>query len=258
MGKIADRKVRLIEYLKEKGKLSVSEVGELFGISLPSARRFCAGLEKEQLVIRTHGGIRFIPPIETAYTFDVLDTEYNAEKETIAKNAIGMVKDNQCIFLEAGTTVKQFAIVLAGRIRKGEFPNLKVFTNSLANLEVLEPVCSVTMIGGLYRPERRDFSGFLCEKLLHTLRFDQCFLGADAINLADGIMGMDIETVRLDEILVMRSDKTIILTNSEKFRKHSLISYCSVDDVSAIITDSKLPKDIEKEFEEAGINILCA
>jgi DeoR/GlpR family transcriptional regulator of sugar metabolism len=258
MKKIEDRKDRLIEYLEHKGKLSVSEIAEFFKISLPTARRLCAQLERERLVMRTHGGIRFVPPIKTTYTFDAFDAEYYAEKDIIAKYAAGLVKNNQIIFLESGTTVKHFAAALAERIRGGQLSDISVFTNSLVNLDILEPVCNVTVVGGLYRQERRDFCGFLCEKMIRTLRFNACFLGADALDLNEGIMAMDIETVRLDELLIERSDQPVILAHSEKFHKHSLISYCSVHDVSTIITDSNLSADIRRGYQTAGINLICA
>jgi DeoR/GlpR family transcriptional regulator of sugar metabolism len=252
-----ERKNQLIEYLKQQGNLSVSEIARLYGISLPTARRICAQLEKEQRAMRTHGGIRFVPDIKVHYAFEAIDAEYNAEKEAIAQNACALVKNNQTVFLEAGTTVKHFAIALAARIRSGQLSDISVFTNSLANLEIMEPVCKVTVIGGLYRNERRDFCGFLCEKLIRTMRFDACFIGADGLNISDGIMAMDIETVRLDELLIGRSDRSIVLAHSEKFRKHSLISYCAIRDVSAIITDSKLPAETLREYQAAGVNLIC-
>jgi DeoR/GlpR family transcriptional regulator of sugar metabolism len=258
MKKVEDRKDRLIEYLKQKGKLSVSEIAELFKISLPTARRLCAELERESRAMRTHGGIRFVPQIKTTYAFDAFDAEYYDEKERIARYAAELVKNRQIIFLESGTTVKHFAAALAERIRGGQLSDISVFTTSLVNLDILESVCNITVIGGLYRHERRDFCGFFCEKLLRTLRFNTCFLGADAVDPNEGIMVMDIETARLDELLIERSDQSIILAHSEKFHKHSLISYCSVLEVSAIITDSNLPAHILGGYQAAGINLIRA
>ena len=258
MGKIADRKNHLLAHLEKCGKLSVADVAGLYNIALPTARRLCAQMEREQQVMRTHGGIRFVPAVETPYAFDALDGEYNSEKATIAKCASSLVKNNQVIFLESGTTVKQFAIVLAARISSNQLSNVAVYTNSLVNLEILDPVCKVTLVGGVYRKERRDFSGFLSEKLLRTLRFDACFIGADGLDLKDGIMAMDMETVRIDELLIERSAQSFILVHSEKFYKHSLISYCAVKDVSAIITDSKLSQEIVKNYQTAGVHLICA
>jgi DeoR/GlpR family transcriptional regulator of sugar metabolism len=257
MGKIANRKSQLIEHLENCGKMSVADIAAFFEISLPTARRMCAQLEREQQIIRTHGGIRFVPLVETSYAFDVIDSEYSEEKMAIAKHTSMLLKNNQIIFLESGTTVKQFALALAVRIRNKQLSNITIYTNSLVNLEILEPVGKVNLVGGVYRPERRDFCGLLSERLLRTLRFDACFIGADGLNLSDGIMAMDIETVRLDELLIERSAQSYILVHSEKFTKHSFISYCAVEDVSAIISDSRLSEVIVKEYQTAGVNLIC-
>ena len=257
MGKITDRKNRLIEHLEKCGRLSVADIAGFFSISLPTARRMCAQLEQEHRIMRTHGGIRFAPTVETTYAFDAIDGKFSKEKTDITRYASSLVKENEIIFLESGTTVKQFAIALANRIQIGQLNNISVYTNSLVNLEILEKVCKVTLVGGVYRPQRRDFCGFLSEKLLRTLRFSACFIGADGLSISDGIMAMDTETVRIDELLIERSTESYILVHSEKFNKQSFISYCAVQDVSAIITDSNLSPEMVSEYKAAGVSLIC-
>jgi DeoR/GlpR family transcriptional regulator of sugar metabolism len=258
MNKLDYRKDHLVELLHEKGELQVAAIADLYGISLPSVRRLCAQLEKERRVIRIHGGIRPIQAKNSpAYKFEIIDTEYADEKAAIARYGVSLVKNRQSLFLEAGTTLKQFALALAERLRKGELSDIVIFTNSMVNLEILQPVCKVIVVGGLYRPERHDFCGFLSEKLIRSLRFDVCFIGADGINLESGIMALDAETVRLDELLIKNSEKSILLSNSEKFLKNSLIPYCSVKDIHLIVTDSKLPQNIRDDYMTAGVNLVC-
>jgi DeoR family fructose operon transcriptional repressor len=257
MKKIETRKNQLIALLENSDELSVSDVADYFNISLPTARRLCARMENEKHAIRTHGGIKSFPTPEIPYSFDLKESEYNMEKEAIAKKAVEFIRENESVYLESGTTVKQLAIALASRIQRGELNGIIVFTNSLENLEILRHLCKVFVIGGLYRPQRRDFCGFLAEKQVETLHFDICFIGADALNLENGAMAMDIETVRIDEILIKHSSRSILVADSEKFLKHSMISFCSVKDVSMIITDSKLLQNIRREYAAREVNLLC-
>jgi DeoR/GlpR family transcriptional regulator of sugar metabolism len=257
MGKLEYRKDQLVDLLQTKRELLVQDVAGLYAISLPSARRLCAQLEREKRVIRTHGGIHTISQTPAPYAFDVMDSEFNQEKEAIANHAVQLVKNRQCIFLDAGTTVKHFATALASYIKEKDLREIMVFTNSLINLEILSPICKVIAIGGLYRPERRDFCGFLSERELRSLRFDICFLGADGVNLEYGIMALDAETTRIDELLIKRCAKSVLLANSEKFSRQSLFSICPVKEISEIITDSKLSPDIQKEYVEAGVRLVC-
>ena len=257
MGKLDNRKDHLVELLYEKGEISIATIAELYDISFPTVRRLCAQLEKERRIIRIHGGIRPAQAKRNAYKFETIDSEYAEEKAAIAQYAVGLVNSRQSLFLESGTTLKQFALALAERIKSNELTDVIIFTNSMVNLEILQPVCKVIVIGGLYRPERHDFCGFLSEKLIRALRFDLCFIGADGISLESGIMAMDSETVHLDELLIKNSEKTVLLSISEKFFKNSLISFCSIKDVQLIVTDSKLPQQIRDDYRSAGADVVC-
>ena len=257
MGKLDNRKDHLVELLYERGEISITTIAELYGISFPTVRRLCAQLEKERRIIRIHGGIRPIQPKKNSYKFEIIDTEYAEEKAAIAQYAVGLVNNRQSLFLESGTTLKQFALALAERLKSGELEDVVIFTNSMINLEILQPVCKVIVIGGLYRPERHDFCGFLSEKLIRTLRFDLCFIGTDGISIESGLMALDSETAHLDELLIRNSEKTVLLSDSEKFQKNSLIPYCSVKDIQLIVTDTKLPHPMREDYRSMGVDVVC-
>lgn len=254
LGTLRDDK--LLELLREHGTLTVAQVGREFGVSLPTARRMCAQLAHDGRVLRTHGGIRRLPEVRAEYSFEAVKNEHLEEKIRIARHASGLVRDGETLFMEAGTTVRQFAIALAERMRKGELGKVVVFTNSLINLDILHPRCEVILVGGRYRENRRDFCGYICEKAIRGLHFDVCFVGADGISVREGIMASDIETVSIDELLVSRSDRTVILAHAAKFSRHSLISYAAMSDVSLIVTDSALPPAVAAECEAEEISLV--
>ena len=97
MNKLRYRKDHLVELLHDKGELQVSEIAELYGISLPSVRRLCAQLEKEKRAIRIHGGLRSIQEKNDLYKFEIIDTEHAAEKAAIAQYAVSLVKNRQSL-----------------------------------------------------------------------------------------------------------------------------------------------------------------
>ena len=261
MYKVDRRKNELLDMLFASGTVSVHEAAQRLEVSLPTARRLCAGLAEENKALRVRGGLKRLPSTEITYSFDSLRNEYTEEKIGIAKYASTLVQSNQIIFLEAGTTLRHFAIALAHRIRNQEINHVLIFTNSLVNLEILHPVQNnVQLIGGQYRDDRKDFTGYLSELTLRGLRFDFCFIGADALSSTHGAMAMDMDTVRFDAQLVTHSEKTVILAHSEKFKKHSLISYVSLDNVDYIITDDKIDKELVAEYHalKAGlITVSC-
>lgn len=258
MNIFSEREVQLLKLLDQKNRLSVREIADAFQISDPSARRMCKKLAEEGKVIRMHGGIRRADANLSSfeYQYSAIENESLEEKTAIANYAVSLIQPGSIVFLEAGTTIKQVALQLAERIRR-ENLNVTVYTNSLQNLQVLSDVVQVNMAGGQFRPLRQDFSGYIAEKAIKTLWFDYCFVGADAINIKDGIMASDVDTVRFDELLIKRTKHSYILAHSEKFYNHSLISIAPTDEVSGIITDDKLKKEIEEVYEDQGINLIC-
>ena len=256
MNKVDQRRKQVLEMLLISESVSVDEIAEKLGVSMPTARRLCVQMAAEGKLTRIRGGVKQLSPAKNNYSFDSLRNEHVAEKARIAKYASTLIKSNQVIFLESGTTLRHFSIALAERIRNQEISNVIIFTNSLVNLDILYPVTNIQMIGGLYRDERKDFVGYLSELALKGLRFNYCFLGADAISLTDGVMAIDMDTVRFDAELVTHAEKTVILAHSEKFKKHSLISYVDVSKVDYLITDDGLDAEIAEEYRRRNIPLI--
>lgn len=258
MKKVELHKNELLELLRQHGTLRVSDIAYHLEVSVPTARRLCTSLALEERAQRVHGGIKCLEGEMDSYSFDELRSDHIAEKNRIAASASQLVENNEVIFLEAGTTLRQLALALADRIKKKELQNVVIFTNSLINLNILHPVQEkIMLIGGQYRDKRKDFVGYLSELSLKGLQFDHCFVGCDAISPTGGVMAMDIDTVRFDSELVKHTEDFVVLAHSEKFDKRSLISYTSMQEVSTIITDSGLPEELAQSCAQTGVRILC-
>ncbi len=259
MGKVSSRENEILEVLKERHRLDMAEIVQLFGISDSTARRLCVGLEKKGRIIRGFGGIHQVPDspaVKTEYQYDVVAEENAAEKSLIGAYASTLVEDDDIIFISGGTTVAQFSRQLAERIRAGLISGVLITTNSLINAEALAPFTKVLLIGGEYRPHRRDVAGFISEKMVASAHFNKCFLGIDAIDVNAGLMVFDVETGNLDELVSAHSDKKFILADSQKFKRKSFITYSSITPNHVIITDGKVDPGIVRQGTEKDIKIL--
>ena len=256
MNKYVERKNEILAILSEQGSMTNSDIEKLFDISPASARRLCAALEADGSVIRRRGGIRVTPQSQAAYSFELKSQEFGEEKIRIAKCACESVHDDDVVFLEAGTTVYQCAVTLAERISEGKCKNVTVFTNSLNNLRVLSPVTGVLLVGGEYRPARQDFVGYLSERFLRNLCFDHAFIGVDAIDEQEGLMVMDADTARLDEVLLKKTASVSIVAHSDKFGKRSLLPFGSLNDVDNIITDTNLDLESYSRYSKFAAEII--
>ncbi|MDD5603490.1 MAG: DeoR/GlpR family DNA-binding transcription regulator [Eubacteriales bacterium] len=261
MKKIEERKNLLLQTLSSKGRMDIKEATDLLNISEATARRLFTQLQKEDKVLRTHGGVQIIhsydsPNDKFRYSFDDSRNVMSEEKESIGTSASTLIDSNDTVFLESGTTVLRLCTRLADRIRQGAVKNITVFTNSLANLQALDSVCKVILIGGEYRRERQDFAGFVSSKIIKNFRFTQCFLGADGVDMNEGFMATDIDTAQIDELIISRSEKATILLDSAKFNRRSLITFATFNDICCMVTDRNADEKIIRNMESKDIKVI--
>lgn len=260
MGKKDKRMTEFQNELKRQKSLKISDIESLFQVSESTARRMCAELEGSGCAVRTFGGIQYLPEQykETyqTYSFDALTEQYAAEKQQIGAYAASLVEPGDTIFLSGGTTVYQFASHLAQLLSEKEIPDLNIMTNSIANAEILSAVTRVILTGGEYRPGRRDTAGLIGEKSISNARFSKSFIGLDGIDISDGLMTWDIETARIDQLTIKRSDHIYLPTDSSKFKKKTFINYEELAPEYTIITDSGLPKEIQENALHNGQRLI--
>ena len=69
-------------------------------------------------------------------------------------------------------------------------------------------------------------------------------------------MTWDIETARIDQLTIKRSDHVYLLTDSSKFKKRTFINYEELSPEYTIITDSGLPEEFQKKARKNGQDLI--
>jgi len=251
-----NREQELLTRLSLVQKLSLSEAMELLEISESTARRMFAKLEQDGKAIRTHGGVQCINHAMAAYSFEH-GARINIEKKTaIAREACRHLEDGDVIFCDSGTTIQCFCAELIQRLQRDNL-DIIVYTNSLANLELLSPYLSVKLVGGEYRANRKDFCGYMAEQALNGLYFTKSFVGADGCIQGRQFTTTDFETVRMNEIAMRNSEKTFMLVDSSKFSLSSHVAYAPVHKLHTIITDDGISPEILFQLKQSDVRVLC-
>ena len=248
----------LLKELQLNGCVTLKEAIKRLDISEATARRLFARMEGKGLGIRSHGKISLPDSTYNFYRYEASEELYVKEKKIIAEYAVKMVKSGDVLFLDSGTTVCLFSMALAEALRQKTLENIKVFTNSYMIINLLNDLAEVTLIGGTYRPNRKDFCGYMAEKAMKDCHFDKCILGTDGYNELAGFTTTDFESARICETAIERSDNAVILMDSHKYKKAAVISFSKGDNLSAVVTDEKIPKDALKVFSREGINLRIA
>jgi len=247
---------QIINHLKIHKSISINDAIRVTDSSESTVRRTFRRLESTGDYIRYYGGIRLATEsgTDSDYYYEHTENRHVEAKLTIGALALSLLEDEDVIYLDSGTTLARFAARLAEALDKKQLRGIRIFTNSLVNLNLLK-MHDITLIGGKFRDLRKDFHGYTAEDTLKTLHFKKCFLGADGYSTADGFTTTDFQTARLNELVLERSEVKYVLMDSSKFFTSSTVSYTRRISPDMIVTEAH-PDRTYPETADIPIDIL--
>ena len=246
----AERMSKIIEIVDTKGIISVKELSSLLNASLMTIRRDLIKLEQRGMIQRTHGGV-----ISMKYNRDtpymnrsqlVLD-----EKTEIGRTAAALVEEGEVIFLGSGTTVAHMAPFLLPKVCiTAVTPSFQII-NDIINAQGI----TLIFLGGIVKSDTYSTVGQAVEKEIGNYHFKKAFIGASGIMIEKGIFNSDFLIASEERLILEKSEEIYILADHTKFEKSALIHFCTLDQITGIITDSKLPERLAKSCKDTGIEI---
>ena len=157
---IEERRRRILDMVNSQERVTVSDLVEAFGISAVTIRGDLDALDEQGGLVRSHGGaVKRLNPLQD-YPIQVKEILHHAAKVRIAQAAARLIRPDQKIILDSGTTTAE----IARQIKHSKFGSLTVITNALniamelANL----PFVSVIMLGGMLRQMSYSLVGPAC------------------------------------------------------------------------------------------------
>ena len=130
---------QIINHLKIHKSISITDAIRITDSSESTVRRVFKRLEQTGDYLRYHGGLRLISESNTDsdYYYENTENRHTDAKLKIATLALSLVEDEDEIYLDSGTTLARFAAKLAEALDKKELRGVRIFTNSLVNLNLL-------------------------------------------------------------------------------------------------------------------------
>ncbi|MEP6547304.1 MAG: DeoR/GlpR family DNA-binding transcription regulator [Gammaproteobacteria bacterium] len=252
---VGERRHRIIELLREHGRVTVEALASRFATSAVTIRSDLAALETTGGLERTHGGALLCQD-DNDRPLAVKRTLHHAEKVRIAKAAVALIKDGETVILDSGTTTAE----IAKQIRKLEGFSLNVITNALNIAALLADVPFVRLImpGGILRPESNSLSGHMAEAALADLQADRLFLGADGLDPERGVMTPHLPEAQLNAKMIAISRQVIAVADSSKLMRRNISLIARVNQLHMLITDSGASPDVVAELERRGVEVRLA
>lgn len=246
-----ERQIKILELLKDKSSIKVSELSTIFKVSESTIRRDLQEMEEKGLVARTHGGA--VSKEKTIFepSFQEKEDKRHIEKLSIGKIAAAMIEDGDTIILDSGTTTLQLARCIKAK-------DITVITNSIdiASELSLRSNIEIILTGGALRISTRAMVGPITEDVLKNFKVDKAFIGANGISIEKGITTPNIMEAHIKKEMMKAASKVILAVDSSKFNQVSFAVISPVTAVDLIITSSDLNENIINEYKELGVEII--
>ncbi|GGL62136.1 DeoR/GlpR family DNA-binding transcription regulator [Sporolactobacillus putidus] len=244
-----ERQQIILQKLKHAHVVKLQDLVRFLNASESTVRRDLQELESRHMLRRIHGGASLSRQRSEEPDMETKTSKYMRQKKMIAELAGHLVKDNECIYLDAGTTTLEMIPSINAR-------NVTVVTNSPAHGEALVKKRIMTyLIGGMMKGTTKAIVGSIASQTLNLFRFDKAFIGVNGIDAVMGCTTPDPEEAALKRRARELAVQSFIVADSSKF---SDVSFCKMFDIdqAAIITD-KLPETIDPSILEKT-KVICA
>ena len=242
------RQKTLVEKLYKLGRLFIKEEATAFAVAPMTIRRDIQFFESQGIAIRTHGGA--VPRVNEPLQI-FTQSEASAIQKKIARKAVEMIPAESTLMLSTGSTTLEVARQLAASDLR-----ICVITNSLPIAAVLfQTKIQVVLTGGSLRSNSLDLTGPVTEKNLDEYYIDILITGCDGVS-QDGFFTKDLNLAEMEKKSVKKSAKTIVVTESHKFNKPAFVKFASLDEISTVITDKKLPDEFSRQLLHSGIELI--
>lgn len=249
----AERRVRILELLHQRGIVRVDELSASLNVSVITIRRDLSILEGESLLERTHGGAISTNLQRSEPSYVDKDRTNIPLKTSIAQKTASLIERGETIFVNSGSTT---ALVLKELVT---LSGLTIITNNMGVLNTLDirSDCELIVTGGTLR------SGTSClvgEEVLHRLDMvhpSTSIIGIDGVSFKMGLTSHNTHEAAVSRKMIKQTrGRVVVVADSSKLGTLSQHHVGELKEIDILITDKLPDSSIVKDFESAGIELI--
>jgi DeoR family transcriptional regulator of aga operon len=249
-----ERRKHIVELVRQKGNVTMAQLQKaLPNVSEITLRRDLETLDKERQLVRIRGGAKSLESIlsvwEDSYSNRMVSNL--EEKQDIARKAAALIMPKTSIYLDSGST----AFCLASLIP--DFECVITTTGITCALELSKlryPL--VQMPGGFINKNSFSLNGDTSVTYLDHLNFNIAFLGVTGYIPGKYFVTSVAEDYMLKRTVMKSSQKVVVLMDSSKLDKLGAYTIARLDEVSTVVTDGHMDRDLVIAMERKGITVL--
>ena len=244
-----ERQAYILHNVNLHNRILVPDLSEETGVSEDTIRRDLLELSDDGKLIKVHGGALSKSFHNSFNSSSVYAIE---NKKLIAQKAASLIKDGMFVLSSGGTTIIEMAKALPENL------HATFITGSVpAAFEYMRhPNIDIILIGDKLSKGSQITVGGEAISKIKQIRADICFLGNNALHITHGLTDNDWEVVQVKKAMIESSEKTVLLTISEKLNTMQRIRICDTKNIDVIITELNGDDDLLDPFKKIGLKIL--
>jgi len=250
---VAERQRKIVDLVNERLSVRVTELSRIFSVTEETIRRDLEKLEREQQLVRTHGGAVCIHEEQNEVSYLEREIRNAEEKKSIAAEAVKHIEPGDQIVLDASSTAWYLA---------KELPDIPiiVLTNSIKAAIELNKKEQIKVIstGGILLSPSLSYVGPLAERSLGMYHVNKAFLSCIGVHLERGLSDSNESQALVKKKMIEIADETFLMVDSSKFGVRAFSQITSLYDIDTIITDSKIHEVTKKQIEEKVRRVILA
>ncbi len=249
-----DRRLKIIHQLAIRHEMEVEELSRLLHVSPSTIRRELSVMEKDGLLVRTHGAAHLRLPIDYDSPYASRAANQLHEKRAIALAATQLVTPGMLLALVGGTTCTALARMLRS------LDDLTIVTSAInVALELQgQPNKRVIVTGGTLNRNSYELVGSQAIGSLENVHCEMAFLGASGMSPEYGLSMSDEPEAAVGRALIASADRAVVLADHTKLGKRGLVRVCPLEQLSLLITDARAAPEQLGSLRRAGLEVIVA
>jgi DeoR family fructose operon transcriptional repressor len=226
-----ERYSRILTILNLEGSVTVTDLVQRLGISESTVRRDLTAMDQTGLLTKVYGGaISANRPTMAARDESLVHrkAQFSEEKRRIAKYAASLIRPDDFVFLDAGTTTELMLELIT--------PLEATFvTHAVSHaLRLAAAGVRVYLLGGEIKTVTETVLGEDTIQALSRFRFTKGFFGTNAISLTGGYSTPDPREAALKAAALSACQERYILADESKFGQDSNVRFARYDEAKII------------------------
>jgi DeoR/GlpR family transcriptional regulator of sugar metabolism len=245
----SQRKKLILTRLAEHGEIVAKDLASELGTSEDTIRRDLRELARDGKLQRVHGGA--LPASAALGDLRVREGVSPKDKMELGRVGAAMIRPNQVVILDGGTTALQVARQLAPDLHA----TIVTHSPTVAVEAAKHPNVDIIMLGGrLFRHSMVNLGAAVLDAA-SRLRADLYFMGVTGVHPAEGLTTGDAEEAAVKRALHGRAAETIVLASAEKLMAASPFLVTELAEISLLVVPQKTPERVARALRAGGLKI---